>query len=194
MATALPAGQLAWGFPQAGGGFSAAGVLEGALFAKVHFGTFGTAPTARELAVRRLFQQSGFTIEEHSDFRGWLWIHFAILTGFFAQALSTGTVAEVMASGAAGKACIRGINELLRVVEARGITLSNNAAEFSTYRLPPWLGSLGMRVLLAVNPPFKAAFASAINVPEAQACCRDMLAEAHRLGISVPRLEAAEWR
>ncbi len=81
----LPADQLAWGFPMAGGGFDANGVLKGALFSRVQLGTFGTNPTAREAAVRRLFREAGFGIGEQRDFRGWLWIHFAVNAGLLSQ-------------------------------------------------------------------------------------------------------------
>ncbi|MFD2937571.1 ketopantoate reductase family protein, partial [Spirosoma flavum] len=94
-ASALPAEQLVWGFPQAGGGFDANGVLTGALFADVHFGTFGTDPTPRDLAIRDLFATSGFKLHEHRDFRGWLWIHFAVDAGFFAEVLRVGSVEGV---------------------------------------------------------------------------------------------------
>ena len=187
----LPLDQLAWGFPQAGGRFTAAGVLEGALLNKVHVGTFGTAPTAREVAVRDLLRQSGFQLVEHADFRGWLWLHFAVITGFFAPALASGTVARVMASGQNGRAAVRLIQELLPVVAARGVNLKNNAAETALFRLPPWLASLVMRGLLRLSPPFRAAFASPIAPLEAQACCRDVLLEAQRLRVPVPQLEAA---
>ncbi|WP_223654145.1 ketopantoate reductase family protein [Hymenobacter psoromatis] len=191
-ASALPAGQLAWGFPQAGGSITAKGELVGALFNKVHFGTFGTVPTAREVVVRELFRHSGFTLEEHADFRGWLWLHFAIITGFYAQALAGGAVAQVMTSPTQGKAAVRHIQELLRVVAARGVNMSNNASESFLYRLPPWLASLALRALLKISPPFKAAFAGPIAVAEAKSCCVEVLAEARRLHISVPRLEAAK--
>ena len=53
---ALPAGQVAWGFPGAGGGFGEDGVLRGALLPVVFFGTFGGAPSEREQAVRAVFR------------------------------------------------------------------------------------------------------------------------------------------
>lgn len=68
-ASCLPAAQLAWGFPGAGGGFGPDGVLRGALLGKVSLGTFLITPNPRELAVRELFTRAGFGIDEQPDFR-----------------------------------------------------------------------------------------------------------------------------
>jgi 2-dehydropantoate 2-reductase len=78
--SALPAGQVVWGFPRAGGGFGPDGVLTGGLLKNVMISQFasrsktgpGTAPTPREQAVRELFSGSGFGFQVQRDFRGWL--------------------------------------------------------------------------------------------------------------------------
>src|SRR3954468_11870386 len=92
---ALPVDQVAWGFPQAGGGFGEDGVLRGALLPAVVLGTFGRPPTDRELAVRRLFREAGFRFWEQPDIRGWLWIHFAVNAGLHAQGLKRGSLADL---------------------------------------------------------------------------------------------------
>ena len=76
-ASRLPAEHLAWGFPGAGGGFGADGVLRGALLDKVTLGTLLTAPSPRDLVVRELFTEAGFGIVEQRDFRSFLFVHFA---------------------------------------------------------------------------------------------------------------------
>jgi 2-dehydropantoate 2-reductase len=58
----LPADQIAWGFPQAGGGFGADGVLHGALLPSVIFGTLDRPPTNRERAVRQAFREARLRI------------------------------------------------------------------------------------------------------------------------------------
>jgi 2-dehydropantoate 2-reductase len=129
---ALPLDQIAWGFPQAGGGFGADGVLRGLLLPSVIFGTLGRPPTDRERAVRQAFREAGLRLKEQPDFRGWLWVHFVSDAGLFSQGLRLGSL-----SGLAG----------------------------------------------AHSEP---------DAEEPREVCRDTLAEARRLGISVPRLEAAE--
>jgi 2-dehydropantoate 2-reductase len=91
-ASCLPAEHLAWGFPMAGCGFGADGVLRGALFGKVYFGTFLTDPSPRELAVRESFTKAGFTISEQRDFRGWLFVHFALDCAIHTEALKAGSI------------------------------------------------------------------------------------------------------
>ena len=187
--SALPTQQLAWGFPQAGGGFDNTGCLKGALFADVHFGTFGTEPNTREIAVRDLFKKSGFKGIEHRDFKGWLWIHFAIEAGLFGKVLEIGFVNQVIKSKSHVKNAILNVRELLPVVEARGIILENNAADVSFYKRPAWLGSFLLRMLVKISPPFRLLISSHDNPEEVKSYCRDVLEEAHRLKISVPRLE-----
>lgn len=190
-AAALPADQLAWGFPQAGGAIGADGTLVGSLFGKVQFGTFGTAPTAREVAVRDLFQQSGFQLAEDRDWRGWLWTHFAVNAGLFAQSWRAGSPGRVLAAAAQRRAAIRSVRELLPVVAARGINLKARAADVRLYRLPPWLGSILLGLLFKVSPPLRVMVESYANGEEQRRTCHDVLLEAWRLGVAVPRLAAA---
>ena len=186
----LPAGQVAWGFPQAGG-FAANGGITGALFKKVLVGTFGTEPTVRELAVRDLFRQCGFDVEEHRDWRGWLWTHFAVNAGLHAQGFVSESPARVIRSVAQLQQAIFQVRELLPVLQARGVDLRAHAADFAIYRLPPWLGSRVFWLLFKLLKPLRIMVDSYENNEEAARCCDDALVEARRLGVAVPRLEAA---
>ena len=51
----LPAEQLVWGFPQAGGGVDNKGVLNGSILGGITIGTFGTELSERDIAVMDLF-------------------------------------------------------------------------------------------------------------------------------------------
>jgi 2-dehydropantoate 2-reductase len=191
-ASSLPLDQIAWGFPVAGGGFSKDGVLSGALFHRVEFGTFGADPTKRELAVYDLFRKSGFKIQQHRDFRGWLWGHFVLDAGLLSQALQAGgSMKVVMASTSHGRNAILNIRELLPVLQARGVDLNAHALDLAVARLPLWLSSLGLKLIVTFNAPTKAIVESHANPEELRRVCRDVLDEARKLGISVPRLEAA---
>jgi 2-dehydropantoate 2-reductase len=62
------------------------------------------------------------------------------------------------------------------------------------FRAPTWLTAAALAWLLAHFPPVRKIF-EAYSDPEAEEpreVCRDALAEARRLGVVVPRLEAAE--
>ncbi|MER6174007.1 2-dehydropantoate 2-reductase N-terminal domain-containing protein [Streptosporangium sp. NPDC001681] len=191
---ALPVDQIAWGFPQAGGGFGADGVLRGALLPSVIFGTLGQPPTDRERAVRQAFREAGLRLKEQPDFRGWLWVHFVSDAGLHSQGLRLGSLAKL--AGATGdlREALLAIRELLPLLEARGVDLRRHRGGVLPFRAPTWLTAPALAWLLAHFAPARVNF-EAHSDPEAEEpreICRDTLAEARRLGVAVPRLEAAE--
>jgi 2-dehydropantoate 2-reductase len=191
-ASSLAMDQIAWGFPMAGGGFTKEGVLGGALFRRVEFGTFGTHPTDRESAVYDLFRKSGFKIQQHRDFRGWLWGHFLLDAGFLSQALQAGgSMKLVMASSFHGRNAMLNIRELVPMLQARGVDVKAHG-ELAIAKLPPWLASMVLQLIVKFHAPTRAMVESHANSEELRRVCRDVLDEARKLGISVPRLEAAE--
>jgi 2-dehydropantoate 2-reductase len=191
-AAALPAAQLVWGFPGAGGGFQPDGSLHASLLHLVQFGTFGDEPTARDLAVREVFRGAGFKLREHRDFRSWLWIHFVTNAGMLAEALAAGSLGAVFRSTTHLKAAILTARELLPLVTARGGDLGQHRAETALFRLPPWLGSRAIKAVMQLSDPARLVVDSHTNPEELRSTCRDVLAEARRLGIAVPRLAARE--
>ncbi|WP_208800224.1 hypothetical protein [Microbispora triticiradicis] len=62
------------------------------------------------------------------------------------------------------------------------------------FRAPTWLTAPALAWLTAHVEPVRVNFAahSDPEVEEPREVCRDTLAEARRLGVSAPRLEAAE--
>ena len=191
---AIPVDRVAWGFPQAGGGFGPDGVLRGNLLPSVVFGTVDRPATERALAVRQAFREAGLRIKEETDFRGWLWIHFVSDAGFFSQAVRVGPMANLVgASGDLRQVVLTG-RELLPLLEARGVDLRRHRVGVLQFRAPAWLvGSLlavATRHLALARVNFEAHSDPAAREP--REICRDTLAEARRLDIEVPRLEAAE--
>ncbi|WP_372662875.1 ketopantoate reductase family protein [Amycolatopsis kentuckyensis] len=191
---ALPADRVAWGFPQSGGGFGADGVLRGMMLPLVVFGTLDRPPAERALAVRRAFRAAGFRIRERADFRGWLWLHFVANAGLHAQGLKRGSLADL--AGATGdlREALLTSRELLPLVAARGVDLRRHRGAMLGYRAPTWLTAPAFAWLTAHFPPARASFETHCDpdAAEPRDVCRDTLAEARRLGIAVPRLEAAE--
>ena len=191
---ALPVDRIAWGFPQAGGGFGADGVLRGALLPSVVFGTLGQPPTDRERAVRQAFHEAGLRLKERPDFRGWLWVHFVSDAGLFSQGLRLGSLSKLAgATGDLREALLTG-RELLPLLQARGLDLRRHRGGVLLFRAPTWLAARALAWLTAHVALARMTF-QAHSDPEAQEpreICRDVLAEARRLGISVPRLAAAE--
>lgn len=191
---ALPVDQVAWGFPMAGGGFGEDGVLRGMLLPAVVFGTLDRPPTERERATRRTFREAGFRLQEKRDFRSWLWLHFVVNAGLHSQGLRRGTLAELAGSTADLREALLVGRELLPVLEARGADLRRHRSGTLGFRAPTWLTAPAFAWLTAHVPLLRRSFEGHANpaAEEPREVCRDTLAEARRLGIAVPRLEAAE--
>ena len=193
---ALPAEQLVWGFPGAGGSFDADGVLRGALMKTVWFGTFGTAPTQREQVVRALFRQLGCSIQAHRDFRGWLWLHFVFNAGILSQVARAGSFAKMSVSIRHLREAVLNVRELVPLLPARAPNVRLPAAESALFRLPSWLASAAMWLSFRLIAPVREVNASftrdLMADEEFRAIYADTLSEARRLGIATPRLEAIE--
>lgn len=190
----LPLNQVAWGFPQAGGGFGEDGVLRGALLPPVVFGTFGPPPTERERLVRQVFRSAGFRLQEQPDFRGWLWIHMAFNAGLHSQGLRLGSLSKLIGRAGDLREALLINRELVPLLEARGIDLRHHRGALLPFRAPIWLTAPALAWVLAHVPLARASMEAQVD-PEAQEpreICRDVLAEARQLGVPVPRLEAAE--
>jgi 2-dehydropantoate 2-reductase len=191
---ALPVDRVAWGFPLAGGSFGADGVLHGVVLPAVVFGTLGQPPTDREQAVRRAFRRAGFRLREQPDFRGWLWIHFVGNAGLYSQGLRLGSLADLVGETDALREALLTSRELLPLLEARGVDLRRHRGGVLPYRAPTWLTAPALSWLLGHVGLARASLRAHSDpaAEEGRAICRDTLAEAHRLGVAVPRLEAAE--
>ncbi|MBP2419157.1 ketopantoate reductase family protein [Microlunatus capsulatus] len=189
---ALPAGQVAWGFPGAGGGFGDDGVLRAALLPVLFFGTLGGPPTERERAVRAVFRGAGFRIRETTDVRGWLTLHFLQNAGLHSQSLRLGSLTGLAGRRRDVREAVLAIRELLPLAEARGVDLRRHRSELLPYTAPAWLTAPALAWLFGHFPPMRTVMEAHANPEELRAVCRDTLAEARRLGVPVPRLEAAE--
>ncbi|WP_439658526.1 ketopantoate reductase family protein [Lentzea sp. HUAS TT2] len=190
----LPADQVAWGFPQAGGGFDADGVLKGALLPSVFFGTLGQPPTDRERAVRQAFGQAGLKLKERPDFRGWLWVHFVSDAGLFTQGLKRGSLSKLVGARRDLREGLLAGRELLPLLQARGVDLRRHRGGTLPFRAPTWLTATAIAWLTTHVPIARLSLAahSDPDAEEPREVCRDTLAEARRLGVPAPRLEAAE--
>ena len=190
----LPAEQVAWGFPGAGGGCGADGVFRGTLSPSVVFGTLDLPLSQRERDVRQLFREAGFGIQEQSDFRGWLWLHFISDAGLHSQSVRVGALADLRGAPDDLREALLATRELLPLLEARGVDLRRHRAAVLPFRAPARLTALGFSWLIthvaAARVNFEAHSDPAAEEP--RAICRDTLDEARRHGIAAPRLEAAE--
>lgn len=190
----LPADRLAWGFPGAGGGFGNDDVLRVTLSPTVVFGTLGQSPTPREQAARRVFRGAGFKISEQPDIRGWLWIHFAFNAGMHAQGVRLGSLSDLIGAPGDLRDALLTAREILPVVQERGIDLSRHRMAVLPFRVPAGMTAAVMSWLITHVKAARTNMAaqSDATAEEPRAICRDALADARRLGVPVPHLEAAE--
>lgn len=188
----IPAAQVVFGFPQAGGGFAEDGVLHGSMLGTVILGVTGPAPSARELAVQGAFRQAGFSIREEKDIRGWLWLHFVADVGMHAQGVRHGGLANMIGDRRALRDAFLISRELLPVLEARGVDLRRHRRAALPLRLPAQMGA----VMAWATARFRIAQVSLAahtdpHAPEPEAVLRDGLHHARRLGIQTPLLDAS---
>lgn len=188
-AAELPQDQLAWGFPAAGGGFQPEGELYGAIFPKVEFGTFGTEPSERERIARKVFSDAGFAVVEHRNFREWLWVHFAVSASFTAQKFHAGSGRNVYVNQDEAKEAVLNIREIMPVLSARGVRIDDHP-ELTFYNQPESVITESFRLALQ-RPAYQAVIDGHANPEELRRMFSSVLEESHRLGISIPRFEAA---
>lgn len=188
----IPAEQVVLGFPQAGGGFGAGGVLSGALLPGVVVGTTATPATRREQQVVTVMQQAGLTVRREPDMRGWLWLHVAADAGMFAQALRSGSLAQMVGDRRALRDAFLAARELLPVLEARGVDLRRHRLATLPLRRPSLVAAAtaAATVLLPIARRSLEAHTDP-HAAEARSVLDDTLREARRLGIPTPRLEQA---
>jgi 2-dehydropantoate 2-reductase len=191
LAAGLPQAQLAWGFPGAGGGFQRGGELYGALFPKVEFGTFGSAPSEREILVRKTFAAAGFTVVEHRNFRDWLWVHFAVAAAITAQQVRTGASRRAVYENRdrSMEEAVRNVREIMPLLAARGVPI-NDHPELTFFNQPEAQVAESLAALLR-GLGFQAAIDGHSNPEELQRMFSDVLATSRKLGVPTPRLEAA---
>lgn len=189
----IPADRLVFGFPQAGGGFGADGVLSGAMLPSVVVGASdaSTAPSVRrrEQQVHAAFRQAGLAVRRQEDMRGWLWLHFVADAGMFDQALRSGSLAQMVGDRRAIREAFLTTRELLPLVEARGVDLTRHRSSVLPSRWPTLVATATGWASAAI--PLARRSLEAHTDPRAAeplAVLEDTLREARRLGIPTPRL------
>jgi len=184
----LPADQVVFGFPQAGGGFGDDGVLHGGLLPSVIIGRSAASPTRRELDVQAAFRQAGLTVREEKDMRGWLWVHFVSDAGMFAQAVRSGSLANMIGDRRAFRDAFLTSRQLLPLLEARGVNLRQHRGGMLPYRLPGLVAAITAWATTRI-PILRVSLAAHTDpdTAEARAVLEDTLREAHRLNIPAPQ-------
>lgn len=114
--------------------------------------------------------------------------------GLHSQGLRLGSLSKLVGRAGDLREALLASRELLPLLEARGVDLRRHRGAVLPFRAPTWLTVPALVWVLAHVPLARASIEAQAD-PEAQEpreICRDTLVEARRLGVSVPRLEAAE--
>lgn len=191
----LPRDQVVWGFPGGGGGFSG-NTLRGGFVKAVFFGDIdGSSRTTRHREVTELFEAAGFSISHVADFRSWLWFHVILDAAIMVGWLRTGSFDALVRSRPALREVVRLVREMIPVLTAKGGTARLGAT--AVKYVPAGALAFVLEKLLAGDTISAVVMRQAQDTGhidyEAKAIYpRDVLADARRLGVSVPRLEANE--
>jgi len=187
----LPADQLVWGFPGAGGGVADDGVMRAGLLPTV---ILGQPATERQRAVRDLLRGAGLRVTEQPDMRGWLFIHFVFDAGMHARGARLGSLSKMIGKRKEFAEALLTSRDLLPLLEARGVDLNKHRRVMMALRLPTALTSGLMSLLIGRVRTARRSLEAHTDphAEEPRAVCADTLAEARRLGIAAPRLEAVE--
>ncbi|WP_236795046.1 ketopantoate reductase family protein [Amycolatopsis sp. GM8] len=192
---ALPSAQVIWGFPGGGGGFTGS-TLRGGVVKNVFLGFYGDSNRGeRYQAVRGLFRDAGFSVSESKDFRSWLWFHFILDAGLLTQALAVGGQPELFASRAAVKDAVLLMREMIPLLKAKGGKPGLGAAVIS--RVPAGLLAFVLQKFLSADNMYSFIMEEVertghMTRASAGRYARDVLAEARRLSVPLPRLTALE--
>ncbi|PCC50920.1 ketopantoate reductase family protein [Brevibacterium aurantiacum] len=191
----LPREQIVWGFPGGGGGYDV-DTVHGGFVKSIFLGDIdGSSRTERHRAVGELFTRAGFSISEVKDFRSWLWFHFILDAGIMVGWLRMGSFDALVRSRPAVQEVVRLVREMIPVLTAKGGTsrLGATAARF----IPASVFGFAMQKLPTGDNLYvfiiDQAQATGRNDYTAKADYpRDVLADARRLEVAVPRLETNE--
>ena len=183
-----PASQVVWGFPGCGGGFEG-NTVYGGLYKTVHFGTFESEPTKRDLEVHKLFTDIGLKVVVQKDFQSWLMNHYVLNVAMEVEVLKSGSFKKVISSHEALAGMGRNIKEMIPVLKAKGSKLDIMTKVLSD--LPPRV--VGFLMSNVVYSPKSMLYAlQAHNHYKVGHAVQEVISEARAHGIKAPRLYEVE--
>ena len=186
---ALPRERYLWGFPVAGGGYRADGVLDGALLREIHLGEVDGQLRPRVQQLSDLCQRAGLTVDVQENIRHWLWVHFAINSGVIGAAAKAGGAAQLLGSLPRLRDAILAGRDALSVCAARGVDVRafRDAAAFAQ---PAWVGALAVWFLMKRDKAARKIMETHTALDDLKAIYRDVLHTADELGLAVPHYRA----
>ena len=151
--------------------------------------------TQRYQEVRGMFRRAGFSVSEQRDFRSWLWFHFILDAGLLSQAIKSGGYSRMIQSREDIKESVLLMREMVPLLKAKGGTPRLGATPVS--RAPAYLLSHLMQRFLRAEHMYsfimdQVEITGHGSLESMAAYPRDVLADARRIGVPLPRLAALE--
>jgi 2-dehydropantoate 2-reductase len=183
----LPADRVVFGFPAAGGGFGADGVLHGALLPSLIVGASASTPTPSERTAVAALRGAGLSVRTEPDMRGWLFIHFISDAGMFAQAMRSGGMTRMVGNRRAFRDAFRTSRELLPMLTARGVNLKHHRGALLPLRAPGVVAAISA-IASALLPILQVSLVAHGDpmATEPQAVLGDVNIAARRLNLVTP--------
>ncbi|MEK3902714.1 ketopantoate reductase family protein [Paenibacillus sp. FSL R7-0179] len=183
----LSMNNVVFGFPGGGGGIEDNRLRGG--FLKMLFleqPRVGTEPINNK--VKELFESAHFKIKWIKDMQNWLWNHFAMNAAMETEVLRLGSFAALMNDSDSFANVGRNMREIIPVIKARGGNADMTSLLLT--KIPPaLLGTLFNKVIFAKGslPRLFMEY----NNSKAGFAILEVVREAKKLGIALPRLTAA---
>lgn len=196
VAARLPKEQILWGFPGGGGGFRGKNKLEAGFMKSIYLESAATAASVkRHEDVVDLFKQAGFSISLQKDMYVWYLQHFIMNAGMAAQALKLGSYQNMYQSPKQVKPAVLLMREMLPLIRAKGRKPSLGTALM--LHLPAGLMGYGVYKVITGGTLAGAIMermedTAYISQESFALFPRDILADARKLSIELPRLTALE--
>ena len=183
----LSMNQVVFGFPAAGGGF-VDNKLKGG-FLKMIFLEKPRAGTEQlNNKIKELFENAHFKISWIKDMESWLWNHFAVNAAMETEVLKRGSFPALLNHSDSFANVGKHMREMAPVLKARGAK-SDMILLLLTKIPPALLGPLFTKVIFAKGSLQR--FFMEHNYSKAGFSVTEVVTEAKRLGIPLPRLSGA---
>lgn len=185
----LPRAKYLCGFPVAGGGYTADGVLNAALLDEVRLGELDGQYTTRLKRLKEMFESAGLKVDVQQNIQHWLWVHFAINGGVIGAAFKAGGATQLLNSIARLHDAILAGRDALAVCQERGVDVQAFDDAKAFYQ-PSWLGAIVVWMMMKTNGPARKIMETHTAIDELQEIYRDVLKTGEALGIAMPRYRA----
>jgi 2-dehydropantoate 2-reductase len=185
----LPRAKYLCGFPVAGGGYTADGVLNAALLDEVRLGELDGQSTTRLKRLKEMFESAGLKVDVQQNIQHWLWVHFAINGGVIGAAFKAGGATQLLNSITRLHDAILAGRDALAVCQVRGVDVQAFDDAKAFYQ-PSWLGAIVVWMMMKMNKPARKIMETHTAIDELQEIYRDVLKTGEALGIAMPHYRA----